>query len=97
MLNLKPPYRVVYVGTGRKMRSVLPYINRPAESEHDWRIRLAAEQEALCNQMAGEGYRLDLVQDVSSSSELQGSWTEGVWMYFVAEHDQEHDHDHDSE
>jgi hypothetical protein len=73
-------YQVVYVGTGRKMGGL--FGKRPAESEHDWRIRLAEEQGKTCNDMAERGFRLQKVQAVYSAADLKGSWTEGVWLYF---------------
>ncbi len=75
-------YRVVYVGSGRKMK--LKGM-RPDESEEDWRERLAEEQQVVCNQLAGEGFRLERVEPISSSRDMAGGWTEGVWLYFRRE------------
>ncbi len=77
-----PRTRVVYVGTGR--RRVLQRIPFWYENERVWRVRLAKEQEQVCNEMAQERLHLFKVIPVSSSREWQGGWTEGVWLYFEA-------------
>ena len=70
-------YRVVYVGTGRRLRWRIF-----SEPERGWRERLATQQEQACGEMAIQGFSLLKVVTVISTSSLQGGWTEGVWLYF---------------
>ena len=74
--------RVVYAGTGRRVRTRLLGIFGIYEPEREWRQRLAQEMEDACQEMARRGLRLTAVVPVLSSSSFQGSWTEGAWLCF---------------
>lgn len=82
MTTMPETYRVAFVGGDRPMRGSGPF-KRPQDSERAWRLRVAEEQQALCNRLADQGYRLDRVVPADSSGELRGGWTEGLWLYFV--------------
>jgi hypothetical protein len=80
-------YRVVYIGTGRQpKKGGLRWLGG-YEPERDWRIRLAQEMEDACQEMARRGLRLAKVVPALSSStwNWNGSWTEGVWLYFESD------------
>jgi len=76
--------RVIYVGTGRQPRPGILGLIGAYEPERDWRHRLAQEMEDASQEMARRGLRLMEVVPVLSSStwNWNGSWTEGVWLYF---------------
>ena len=72
-------YQVAYVSTRRPGKWWWPTM----ENEHRRRERLTKEQEDLCANRSQEGLRLVNVVPVLSSGSFQGSWTEGVWLYFA--------------
>ena len=75
--------RVVYVGTGRRLRFRFLDLRVYREDERAWRQRLATEMEDVCREMSQQGLHLTHVVPVQSSIQLHGGWTEGAWLYFA--------------
>jgi hypothetical protein len=76
--------RVIYVGSPRKRTERLFGLIPRYEPEHEWRQRLAAEMDDVCVEMGRRGLGLVQVVPVLSSVSMQGSWTEGAWLYFTS-------------
>ena len=80
--DARPDCRVVYVGAGRRpTRKFLFAVSY--EAERTWRERMATEMEDVCREMLQQGLHLSHVVPVTSSRDLAGGWTEGVWLYFA--------------
>ena len=81
--DVPPGDRVIWVG-GRRSRSILfgrGHIG--AESDGEWRERLAQEMTQACGEMANEGLRLGSIVPVQQSLPFWGGWTEGAWLHFA--------------
>jgi len=74
--------RVVYIGTGRQLRS--GFFGRIGldEDERIWRQRLAQEMEEAMQEMGRRGLCLQKVVPVLRTAGMTGSWTEGAWLFF---------------
>jgi hypothetical protein len=77
-------YRVVYVGATRFKRGS-PQRGRLGRLRRGWRDALAEEIEGECGTRAADGFRLHSIVPAQKSQDLQGGWTEGVWLFFVRE------------